>query len=141
MFLWLFRISDIDTDETLKTSFLMRNLTWQTDFVKSIPYKKGDVLEYSAIFSTETDRTIGVSIEGLMKILDIERIEFNDRSIARSELNQLTIKESGILKVTGKAKIPSAPDVNASDEVFLVTRDQAIVPPQEQKEELSIENT
>ena len=39
-FLFFYRIADLDVKPLMQTSFLMRNLTWQTDFGMDIPFKK-----------------------------------------------------------------------------------------------------
>ncbi|HBB27596.1 TPA: hypothetical protein DCZ36_03835 [Candidatus Gracilibacteria bacterium] len=104
LFLFFYKVRDIDFSSDFYTRFFMRNLTWQTDFRTSVPYKKGDIVEYTWIFSGNSPRNIAFDIFPLKNFLDIERIEFDDREIQEKDLGNIHIRDSSLLKITGKAK-------------------------------------
>lgn len=113
LFFW--KIRDFDFASDFKREFFVRNLTWQTDFLPSVPYKKGDLLEFTSIFSLTHPRDVGLDISRIKSLIDIERIELDGRTISENELSKIHITESGLLKITGKAKNMSTPESEKQD--------------------------
>ena len=87
-----------------QTESFMRNLTWQMGFQKNVPYKKGDTVEFSSVFSSDTSRYLSLDISSVKKFLDIESIELDGQIIGEDALLNLHLWDSSLLKLTGKAK-------------------------------------
>lgn len=111
----------------------MRNLTWETDFRNVVPYKKGDTLEYMWIFSGDSGKKLLLDLSSIEALLDIERIELDEKEIARKTLLDIETKNSSLLKITGKAKAPNANDT--TPELDIVTQEDLVkeVPKEEEK--------
>ena len=111
LFLLVFKIRDLDSLPHSETSFFMRNLSWQTDFRPSVPYKKGDDMEFTWVFSGDSPRTVGFDISGVKNSLDIEHIFLDDKEIQEADLKNIHVQSSSLLKITGKALKLSTDDV------------------------------
>ncbi|MFA6090556.1 MAG: hypothetical protein WC774_02165 [Candidatus Gracilibacteria bacterium] len=105
--LLFFRTESITAPDIVRIGTFMRNNTWQTDFGPQIPYKKGDEVEYSFFLSSDIPREVHISLETLEKSLDITGIEMDGKTIDKNILNTLSLNNSSLLKITGKAKHPS----------------------------------
>lgn len=90
----------------------MRNLTWQTDFQKNIPFKKGDMIEYTEIYSSDTPRDLALDISSLKKLLDITQIELDGQIISEDTISNLHLKDTSSLKIIGKAKTTNTNDID-----------------------------
>lgn len=133
LFFW--KIRDFDFGSDFKREFFVRNLTWQTDFLPSVPYKKGDLLEFTSIFSLTHPRELGLDISRIKSLINIERIELDGRTISENELSKIRITESGLLKITGRAKNMSTPESEKLDiSPVLVTNVEVEVPKELPKE-------
>ena len=104
VFLVFYKIRDLDFSSGFVTKFFVRNLTWQTDFRESVPYKKGDEIEYSWIFTSDSWKDIDLDISTIKNTIDIEHILLDDKEIREADLKNLQTKDSSLLKITGKAK-------------------------------------
>jgi hypothetical protein len=99
----------------------MRNLTWQTDFQKNIPFKKGDIVEYTEIYSSDTPQDLALDISALKKLLDITQIEFDEQIISEDAISNLHLKNTSSLKIVGKAKTTSTNDMESSPPTITAT--------------------
>lgn len=97
----------------------MRNLSWQTDFRASVPYKKGDDIEYTWIFSGDSPRTIAFDLSAIKNAIDIERIELDDTEVQEKDLQNIHTKDSSLLKITGKAKNTSTSDAVVQPKIVI----------------------
>lgn len=117
----------------------MRNLTWQTDFRSSVPYKKGDDLEYSWIFSGDSPRNIAMDISLLRNFLDITRMELDDKEVSEKDLSHMYIRDSSLLKITGKAKNTSSTETVLQPKIVVEIQERE--KEEVQKEEVPIPQT
>ncbi|MDD2892161.1 MAG: hypothetical protein PHQ95_04300 [Candidatus Gracilibacteria bacterium] len=111
-FLFFLKIRDFDFSSHLRTESFMRNLTWQTDFQKNIPFKKGDMIEYTEIYSSDTPRDLALDISSLKKLLDITQIELDGQIISEDTISNLHLKDTSSLKIIGKAKTTNTNDID-----------------------------
>ncbi|MDP2103967.1 MAG: hypothetical protein Q8K26_03535 [Candidatus Gracilibacteria bacterium] len=129
LFLFFWKIRDFDFGSDFKREFFVRNLTWQTDFLSSVPYKKGDILEFTSIFSLTHPRDIGLDISLIKSLIDIERIELDGKTVSEKDLSQIHITESALLKITGRAKNTSTPENEKQDiSPIIVTNTEVEIP-------------
>lgn len=84
----------------------MRNLSWQTDFARFIPYKKGDTLEFISSLSSSDPEEVRIDISNLKNHIDIDSIELNGEKVSEDILTSVRTQDSSFLKVTGKSKNP-----------------------------------
>ncbi len=96
----------------------MRNLSWQTDFRASVPYKQGDDMEFSWLLSGDTPRSIAFDIESIKNSLDIEHIFLDDREIRESDLRSIRVQDTSLLKVIGKARKQSTEDARIEPKII-----------------------
>lgn len=132
VFLFFYKIRDLDFGSRFETRSLMRNLTWQTDFRENVPYKKGDELEYTWIFSGDSPHRIGLDLSMFRNTLDITRIELDDREIDENDLRNIRVKDASLLKITGKAKNTSTNEtIDLKPEITVETteKEEVIEPP------------
>lgn len=138
LFLFFYKVRDFDFGSHFETKFFMRNLTWQTDFRTSVPYKKGDNIEYTLVLSWDSPRNIAVDLSSIKNSIDIERIELDDTEIQEKDLISIHTKDSSLLKITGKAKNTSTTDLVIPPKVT-ITRE--IVKKEEIKEKIPTQVT
>lgn len=104
VFLFFYKVRDFEFGSHSETRFVVRNLSWQTDFRPSVPYKKGDDMEYTWIFSGDSPRSVAFDLSPLRNSIDIERIELDGKEVLEKELRNIHVTDSSLLKITGKAK-------------------------------------
>lgn len=100
----------------------MRNISWQTDFRRNVPYKQGDEMEFSWLFSGDAPRNIALDIAHIKDSLDIEHIFLDDTEIQESDLGRIHVQDASLLKITGKARKQSTED-NFQEPKIVVTPD------------------
>ncbi len=75
-------------------------MTWQTEFYDEVPYKKGDVIEYTKVFTSSDARYIQLDISNVKKNIDITEIEINDIKSAINDAISLNLQDASIVKIT-----------------------------------------
>jgi hypothetical protein len=85
----------------LSTTLLIRNNTWQTPFLDSVPYKRWEELEVDLIVKDKWLSDVKLNIENLKKKLKIKDIYLNDKKI--NENDKLSIKEWDKIKIIWEA--------------------------------------
>jgi len=152
LFLFFWKIRDFDFGSDFKREFFVRNLTWQTDFLPSVPYKKWDILEFTSIFSLTHPRNIGLDISLIKSLIDIERIELDGKTVSEKDLSEIHITESALLKITGRAKNMSTPESEKQDisptlvtntevEIIKEVTEEVDIPPEKEPSNLVFHGT
>ena len=99
----------------------MRNLSLQTDFRASVPYKKGDDLEFSWLLSGDSPRSVALDIESIKNSLDIEHIYLDDTEIRESDLSRIQVQDTSLLKIIGKARRQNSEDTFVEAKIISTT--------------------
>ncbi len=78
----------------------MRNITWQTEFQGEVPYKTGDIVEYTRVFTSNKARHIKLDISSLQKGIDITKIEVNDKELPLGDTIVFDLIDVSLVKIT-----------------------------------------
>lgn len=75
---------------------LVKNNSWDTNFLENTPYKKSEEIEYNIIFSWENSN-VSINLEEYNKNLKLKKIFLND--IEKSKNDSFDVKEWDSLKI------------------------------------------
>lgn len=81
-------------------------------------------MEYAWVFSGETPRDIAFNFSSIKNVIDIERIELDEREVLEKDLQNIRIKDSSLLKIKGKAKNTSTNEAVAQPNI--VTKEEDV---------------
>jgi hypothetical protein len=106
----------INNKNPLIENAYVKNLTWETDISNSVPYAKGNLLEYVYIITPQEASKIIINIKKLASHINITKIEINwesqdiDRTLLEAEINDITT-----LKITWEATENSEENKNNTE--------------------------
>lgn len=82
-----------------KEDTLIRNLSWETDFLDNIPYKKWENLEFNIIFPWEWKNKINLDLTKIKQSFNIEKIIVDDKETIE---NDIILKDGWSIKIITK---------------------------------------
>ncbi len=86
--------------EKLSSDLFIKNISWDTPFLDSVPYKKWEELEFTVIYKWEWKNKITLDSEKLKKLINVIKIEVDDKEVSE---NNIVIDEWSAIKIFWEA--------------------------------------
>lgn len=102
---WVFLLNKkADNKNPLLQEAYVKNLTWETDISKTVPYTKGNLLEYLYIITPKEASKIIINLKNLVDNLNVKTIEVNwEWQDINKTILEVEVKEITTLKITWEA--------------------------------------